>query len=850
MDQSEIQVHEELKNAVFKIIRNQPQMTAAATSVHKVLPMGYYQYFRSFVPFLGNAATQEQLPQKSKEKISKNEQIKQAISDDNIKKEWLNISYSYFQLKSWNMKEVTQMLKMVSKRYPKFKILEQRSILSGFSSCYHEFKILSFVIYAQDVKEKFKLYGSKISSSYRQQQEIIYIKTSLYQDYLKKYQDELEVDMLSLEDLDNYLNILRETISFDGLEFVKRSPEFMYEKNKLSIFKIFEPIIHQSQQELIDVLRNEHFFVWYRAMVGSGKSTMTVPLIHFVNSEPRHTILIYACALEQVRFHISRLAMNTMFRTSKEKTKFNQHARILKQKTVDVNGLAIASWDESKNSICLKRSENCPDDKWIRIIVCDFESAEFLLSKHHQQQIPSCFASLSSAPDYILFVDEPNVFMEKGPEFKQNKLWKSLITLSPVRTIMCSATLPPLEQHPCHKLIPSDRFVKEIVSLDVSIGVDLCQFQHLETKQIFPHDIDIRDTKLVYQMLHREPFIRRFYSADYLLKVTSILPENRVKDIKQKFSSGQNMIHSCYMQSILDNLDLLPSDLYHMNGEELIPISRIVQFIINEKQTTMKGEPILLVCEDPIPFAMEFATQLTGFDRVSLLDKCNRIISKFIKIKKTMGKQKRDTQHSLSMVNLKKVSRTNREQLLEQIEFSKYDDMEDSDRSLFFDFDPEWRLDPSSLLPIEHMILDEDDCSVNNIFRVLLLSGIGIFSPSNSVFNQPSSRGYTKHVMSWMRSNSLSLIICDPSIAYGTNIPVNHVFIDNHFTDHHSIETLYQLMGRVGRVGKSYKGSVIMCPYDVHQLQSAWSYICDPSSVSSVPPFVLTEKKTSHQLFG
>ena len=56
----------------------------------------------------------------------------------------------------------------------------------------------------------------------------------------------------------------------------------------------------------------------------------------------------------------------------------------------------------------------------------------------------------------------------------------------------------------------------------------------------------------------------------------------------------------------------------------------------------------------------------------------------------------------------------------------------------------------------------------------------------------------------------LAYLVADVSIVYGTNIPITQVIIKKCFSDVFSVQTLFQLLGRAGRVGKSWKARAII----------------------------------------
>ena len=83
----------------------------------------------------------------------------------------------------------------------------------------------------------------------------------------------------------------------------------------------------------------------------------------------------------------------------------------------------------------------------------------------------------------------------------------------------------------------------------------------------------------------------------------------------------------------------------------------------------------------------------------------------------------------------------------------------------------------------------------------LFLSGIGIYQPEE----------FSKGQMDLFLRNKdkFKFILSTPPILYGVNIGVSLIDIDDSFTDECTLNTLYQLIGRAGRKGRSTSASVI-----------------------------------------
>ena len=83
----------------------------------------------------------------------------------------------------------------------------------------------------------------------------------------------------------------------------------------------------------------------------------------------------------------------------------------------------------------------------------------------------------------------------------------------------------------------------------------------------------------------------------------------------------------------------------------------------------------------------------------------------------------------------------------------------------------------------------------------LFLSGIGVYQPED----------FSKCQMDLFLRNKdkFKFILSTPSIVYGTNISLSLIDIDSSFTPECSLNTLYQVIGRAGRKGRSTSASII-----------------------------------------
>jgi hypothetical protein len=99
-----------------------------------------------------------------------------------------------------------------------------------------------------------------------------------------------------------------------------------------------------------------------------------------------------------------------------------------------------------------------------------------------------------------------------------------------------------------------------------------------------------------------------------------------------------------------------------------------------------------------------------------------------------------------------------------------------------------------------------DVTTVPDEILLLLLCGVGIYSPSNKLLDQH----YTNLVLKYAMTGNLAYVVADHTIVYGTNHPYGRIIPTDRFVKQHSIQVLLQNMARAGRVGKFAKAEAIV----------------------------------------
>lgn len=95
----------------------------------------------------------------------------------------------------------------------------------------------------------------------------------------------------------------------------------------------------------------------------------------------------------------------------------------------------------------------------------------------------------------------------------------------------------------------------------------------------------------------------------------------------------------------------------------------------------------------------------------------------------------------------------------------------------------------------------------------LLFCGVAIYSKNET------STLYLNKVDDLAASGFLAYIICDESLCYGTNFPISNVILTDSLGDKLSINEIFQLIGRAGRVGQSWTARAFLEQNGIEKLK-------------------------------
>ena len=297
------------------------------------------------------------------------------------------------------------------------------------------------------------------------------------------------------------------------------------------------------------------------------------------------------------------------------------------------------------------------------------------------------------------------------------------------------------------------------------------------------------------------PLIKRSYSPevvlDMILKINAYLPEEL--KFESRFSKYGMITH--------ENIRNYGCDIIHYIGqtrnEELFIF---LKTNIVKKMSNMDLNTIFTVSAVDYQFGNTLhISTLSDFNQhvsnitIPLLEgspKISTIVGDYQKIKNQINNQ--ITSHEKSSSDESKDFVSELQGNLENIKLSYPGEFIINSRRHSMRFGTTRKLVMENLPP--HISVEDTDILDEDRTK-LLFSNVGIY--------QPESFSNQKMDLFLRNKDSYRFILSTPSIVYGTNIGLTTIDIDQSFKDECSKNTLYQLVGRAGRRGKSDSAIII-----------------------------------------
>lgn len=678
----------------------------------------------------------------------------------------------------------------------------------GFRSPYAEIRLITFM-YA------IKFLSTSPINLPNCYELILGIKKTLSNIHLLK-----NVSIQSIQDLTLMYNKFVSYSEFTYATMFERFP-------RLCIMTVYDTVFtnmsikpYNSQKELMDHIKNNintPGIYCYKAMIGTGKTTFAIALSEFVNNKriiekangnKSKLQLLFACCVEPVRHQVCQMA-------------YNQQIPF---------GIGVI---DSKGSHKIINNFSCKNDDDRILIVSDLETSIELLKQ---------------SPEYILFIDEPTsgADMKNTKDTKDNSATKAvakLMSVCPKTTILCSATLPEPEEI---KEIINDFKTRHtnacdpisVYSKESLIGCELINF---DGSTILPHNYTktTDQLKIIINNLKTKPFIDRLYTAPIVYKLQQRLTEYGIKGINLEnyFADIELLSQTNIQKAAIILLEiLLQTNDNNLIEKICVPFGKIIVeekmgpeqepeqedneedsgFAWEKEETppvqdnTIKQYNLdniftseshrylggcLVTVKNPYTFAFEKSKYLRENCESAnkIIGKYNTLIEKFNQSLEKLEYIKNDEERTKKQQELQNSFKPEftfpshfRINTLNHIrKFAKDSSRNINQNSLRYNFNLE-------TLPL--------DLNVEDWVMLLLFSGVGIYDPTNKLLDQK----YLDLILDMTAEGKLSFLISDDSICYGANYPFSHVVIEDEIAENRSIGTIFQLLGRAGRVGQSW----------------------------------------------
>lgn len=614
---------------------------------------------------------------------------------------------------------------------------------------------------------------------------------------------------IALDHLMDRADFVAAEYGFSGKQICEFTPE-------LQIFTDYDSAIPKGQLKLYEhqirlvqllhsSLKNDtSALVTLRTTTGTGKTTIAAGmafLTHLFYKQSTETdgskpVFVFCCNLRQVIDQVANLAWNMGV------------------------PLAYAYIDEYEGCRII-RNWNCRDKSGVEhqpaLIVCDPKA---------------CIPVLVEFPQASLFIDEPTIgldvvnnFARANVELISNHLRKF--------TVLSSATLP--EECPSwilenHRTKFGDVEVVDIYSDRIHIG---CEIYTLAGETVLAHSgcTNAEQLNLVIAKLLKNPFVGRSYTANVVTRIHEVMTKHKIPNIpdidaffKEVKNINANNIRGFALE-MLSKLALCSDSVIRTVCAEKLS-GRNLQELKQKQQT----EDTDIVWEEEAKFsvghAVDYTKLLTShahrFLGPTLIATTNPLafvqenFSDFVaKFEEEHKKMLQDYNRKLNAweSQLTRIeTRTAQNKLEKERELDTFKEDKPKLKLNAFEINTEEHLRKFARLSklkinastmraslgsgeIESILTTE--MNVPESLRVLLACGVAVIGAvSSPVYNRIANRLFTE--------GKLAFTISDVGIAYGTNVPLNRIIATKDFTDAYSINTVYQLIARAGRVGKSW----------------------------------------------
>lgn len=605
-----------------------------------------------------------------------------------------------------------------------------------------------------------------------------------------------------LSQLSFSLEELKKEYEYDGMKVCTDTPQLLIYTDYDNVIPKKTSSLYPHQIQMINEVKdcikeNVPLLISLRTMTGTGKTTSACGIAEIVHCFKKYTdnkdlMCIFCCNIRQVMDQVSQLVYNS--------------------------GIPFAmAYIDPYTGLKEVNNYNCKKDEDRVVTVCGPEACIELLKKY---------------PNAVLFLDEPTI----GLDHKTNvaKMNVKIITeCLPKWTILSSATLP--EKLPdwvldSHELKYGKTKFVDIYSNKIHIA---CEIKTLDGELMIPHSkcTETEELQRIINRIKLNPFIGRTYTSNMTDALYKIIQKNNVNvtDIKDVFNDVKNLNADSLRNISMGMLETVSNTgnktVNNVCSEHIFP--RSVDCIEEKSKNddiVWEGEEKFSV-GNSINYDTMCTTSAHRYIRPTLIATIdpNQFVNKhFMNIvddfTKQFGTVKQINDNYIQKMSIWQKNVDRSEKKMDDSNISSKEERSRNEEELHLS-KPELRFTGFQINTAEHIKkyakntknliqkdalrqeinvteIMTDPMDVPDSIRILLACGVGIIGHFTGKYNS--------FVNSLMNDGKLAYIVADSSIAYGTNVPINIVIVTKDFSDEFGINTIYQLISRAGRVGRSW----------------------------------------------
>jgi hypothetical protein len=656
-----------------------------------------------------------------------------------------------------------------------------------------------------------------------------------------------------IADMKYWLTELKKVFPFDGITIYNIAPKLLIHSQYDNVIPNRKIKMRPNQRQLMNSIsaHPEGHLIFYNAAIASGKTTLaSVGIASYLEKQRKcgkvraDMQLIFCCNLTSVRRQVARNCWNAGIK------------------------FAIASSFYKDGVLHYKLTNHWGTKDNERIVIIASPDVTALLLEEDYNRIQEDAQRLDKERNfysgkYWLFLDEPTV----GADIESSSYLEAntkVFFYMPKWTVLSSATMPTPDKikdiisHHCGRF--PEVYVDTQITKEISIGCDVKTF---ENDMVVPHiGCKVKEQILTcINKINEVPFLGRLYTHRVAEKLWSDMTSNGITDItniKEYFGNVDNLTSdnvrvvciemlkklseqsndkikricssniSAEFQEVKQSKKKVEEDDDGFEFEEEEPEDKVINHVDFNKLGTSEAAKYmnmnLVVSLDPLYTAKtSFQNLLEDVEKSGIdITRLRNFIAAYERKVEDYKKNREYLEKTLMKAKTKddgeKKSGTRKEQHLSE-EANKRGCGEEDVPILEFPKQfqintlPHWRkygshyqVNSANIRPAMNITnLPVSDFTVEDWVSFLLFCGVGVYSPS-----QIKDPVYLREVLKLAEEGKLAYLVSDSSICYGTNYPINRVFICKDFAEVHSINTLFQLMGRAGRAGQSWKAEIYM----------------------------------------